>query len=201
MVLVRENNMYDNINKTNVNSLAPDVVDALMPPATAMLDYKRAKEERPELRDQYNEPIEMRRIRACCPHRKLSKTEEGIDVLSQSESVMKDGTVRCSLCGARLLTHWSQEDFKKKIEDCVAVLDTILAYGPNFNLGNYPPGYVGERGVLDRIIECKEFLTVNMIKISETFNKTALLENNNQENNRTLGRNYRDHTSNVSSWG
>ena len=192
---------YDVYNDPNANALSPDVVDALMPHAGAMLDVKRVIEETPRISKDFTASLEYRKIRACCPHRKIFiDNDTHVTLLKQADVITKDGGVKCSICGAPILTKWDKDDFKKKLEDAVAVIDTILLYGPNFNLGNWPKGYTGDRGIIDTMIMVKEFLTVNMTKISDTFCTTSKAENSNQEAARSLGKNYHDRTSNVTSW-
>lgn len=190
---------YDVYPNSNSNALAPDVVDALMPHAASMLDIKRVCEERPMIAKQFQESLEYRKIKACCPHRHIDQSGP-VTLLAKADVVTKDGGVRCKICGAPILTNWSKEDFERRIKDAVAVIDTILLYGPDFNLGNYPHGYMGDQGIIDKMIECKEFLSVNMVKISETFTSVGKAENTSQENRR-VAQNYRDHTSNVTNWG
>ena len=187
-------------NSSEKNALNPDVVDALMPHAGAMLDVMRVIEERPQIADQFAESLEYRKIKACCPHRTIDGSGPVV-LLVKAARVMQDGSVKCKLCGAPILTNWDKDDFIKKLKDAVAVLDTIVLYGPDFNLGNFPRGYVDNEGILDKIINTKEFLSVNMVKIAETFTKVGKVENANAENLRTLGQNYRDHTSSLTTWG
>lgn len=192
---------YDVYSESNANALSPDVVDALMPHAGAMLDVKRVLEETPRISKDFKSSLEYRKIKACCPHRHIYITPDThVTLLKQADTIMKDGTVRCALCGAPILTKWDKDEFAKKLNEAVAVIDTILLYGPNFNLGNWPRGYTGDQGILDKMIMVKEFLSVNMQKISETFCSVSKAENSNQENARSLGRNYHDRTSNVTSW-
>ena len=191
--------MYETIN-TNANSLAPDVVDAVMPHAGAMLDIARTIQERPMISKQFAESREYRIIKAKCPHRSI-EVDNGITLLKKADIITTDGQVKCKLCGATILTKWDVEDFKQKLLAAKAVIDTLVLYGPDYNLGNYPNGYVGDRGIIDKMIETKSFIGTDLIKIVETFCEIGKAENTTSENRRQMGAHYRDHSSqNVTAW-
>lgn len=193
---------YDVYPNSNTNAMNPDVIDAVMPYVCDMLDVKRVLEERPPLAKQFTDSLEYRRTRACCPHRFIKVDEDTkVTILSKADIVTQDGSVKCKLCGAPILTNWDYNDFAAKLEGAIAVIDTILLYGPDFNLSNFPRGYTDPEGIIDKMIRVKEFLNVPMKKIAENFTNVGKAENKNSENNRTLRQNYRDHSSNISSWG
>jgi hypothetical protein len=185
-------NMYETIN-SNVNSLAPDVVDALIRPAGDMLDVARVQEMRPEVAQQFSESSEYRLFRARCPHRRL-ESDNGVVLLKKADVVTKDGQVKCALCGATILTNWDAEDFKKRLLDARDVIDTILLYGIDYNLGNFPRNYSGDRGIIDKMIDTKAFISTDLIKIAETFCAIGKAENVQSENRRTINNVYRDNS-------
>lgn len=180
--------------RSTANKYAPDVMDALRPCAERMIEVRRYDEMRPKY-GPVNESREYRLAKARCVHRLPVEdtTYRGIVTLKRYIRPMQDGSYRCELCKAKILTKFDK-NMIDALDSAIEVLDTLIAFGPDMSLANYDPRHPEERGYIDRMIDCKEFLNIHAKKITNTFIEIAKSENASEDNERHLGEEYADHT-------
>lgn len=182
---------------------SPDVMDALIPSAEGMIDVIRADELRPQC-GAFNESREYKIKKARCCHRIIVDNSQGVRglvTLKRKVRAVADGTLVCDLCKARILTKFDRDSMKKAIDDFLAVVDTLVAFGPDLLLMNVDPKHPEERGIIDRMLDTKEFCGVHLIKIVEMFANTITKTNASNENERNFAKEYLDHSNqNITSW-
>lgn len=197
--------MYENYtpysySTTVKKQFAPDVMDALRPSAEAIIEVVRADQQKPAY-GPVNESREYKIKKARCVHRIASEDPQYRGVISLKRRIrpMEDGTLRCELCGAKI-RHKFDDSMVKSIEDAVEVIDTLIAFGPDLYLCNIDPKHPEERGLIDRMIDTKEFFDVHLKKIVKSFIEIAKQDKASHENERNLAKEYLDKTKSATSW-
>ena len=164
---------------------APDVLDALIPAAEAMIDVINAEKHKPQMGD-LSDNREYRKVKARCVHRVLEYDPEyrTVRALERKVRPMGDGkTYRCDLCKAKLLTKLD-ETAKKKLTDAIEVIDTIVAFGPDLGLINVDPAHPDEKPIIESMIDIKQFFALHLLPLADSMIKTMALETAYQENDR-----------------
>lgn len=179
---------------------APDVMDALRPSAEAIIEVLRANQQKP-LYGSVNESREYKIKKARCVHRIATEDPQyrGVISLKRKIRVMSDGSLRCELCGAKIRPKFD-DGMVEALQNAVEVLDTLIAFGPDLCLINVDPAHPEERGLIDRMIDTKEFFDVHMIKIVKAFIEIAKHDKASHENERNLAAEYLDKTKSPTIW-
>lgn len=185
--------MFDNYGTKN-RTFAPDVMDALLPSAEAMIDVRRAEKNKSALGD-LSENREYRKAKARCVHRlpAIDPASGTIMTLDRKVAVMQDGTFRCELCKATLLEKLDDKA-KKKLSEAIEVIDTILAFGPDLGLINIDPAHPDEKPIIDSMIDIKQFFALHLMPLTENLIKIMANEESYKENEKNFTAEYLDRT-------
>lgn len=186
--------MNESYYNTRRRTLAPDVLDVLIPAAEAMVDVVRAEKNKSQLGD-LSENREYRKAKARCVHRIATFNQEYnvIATLDRKVKCMQDGTFRCELCKAKLLPKLD-ESAKRKLQEAIEVIDTIVAFGPDLGLINIDPAHPDERPIIESMLDVKQFFALHMIPLTETMVKTMAMEESYSDNDKNFTSEYLDKT-------